>query len=235
MITENKMKKTTFFAAVVAFAITPFVFGDEGEVKLIYPTDAASTELDSSKPERRVEPPVREESEVDPVTPIGQIREVLKSLKAIEENQAEVQRDVAALKKLDISNLIPVVEKSVEGQKEITDTVNAANLLIKNIGAKVDVLQKTTENIGSKVEVIQKTAAVASTVATRSMRWTDYAICAICFLFLIQLVWKAWSAVSVKVKARAQAAQDKAVEKAILYLQSKQKTAEQNNTKESAS
>lgn len=228
------MNKFITLFAVTTFMFTSFAHADEGEVKLIYPSDAASAELDSSKPERRVEPPVREESEVDPVTPIGQIREVLKSLKAIEENQEEVQRDVAALKKLDISNLIPVVEKSVEGQKEITDTVNAANLLIKNIGAKVDALQKTTESIGSKVEVIQKTAAVASAVATRSVRWTDYAICAICFLFMIQLVWKAWSAVSVKVKARAQAAQDKAVEKVILCLQSKQKTVEQNNTKESA-
>lgn len=228
------MKKTILFAAFIAFAITPYVFGDEGEVKLIYPTDAASAELDSSRPERRVEPPVREESEIDPVTPLGQIREVLKSLKAIEENQEEVQKDVAALKKLDVSNLFPVVEKSVEGQKGIAETVNSVTLLVKNVGAKIDALQKTTENIGAKVEVIQKTAAVASVVANRSVRWTDFVICAICFLFLIQLIWKAWSAVSAKVKARAQAAQDKAVEKAILYLQSKQKTAEQNNAKESA-
>ena len=232
MITENKMKKTTFFAAVVAFAITPFVFGDEGEVKLIYPTDAASAELDSSRPERRVEPPVREESEIDPVTPLGQIREVLKSLKAIEENQEEVQKDVAALKKLDVSNLFPVVEKSVEGQKEIKETVNAATLSIRNVGAKVDALQETTENLRATVEAVQKTAA--SVEAIRTARWTDYIICAICLLVLIQLLWKAWSAVSSKVKARAQAAQDKAVEKAILYLQSKQKNAEQNNAKESA-
>lgn len=226
------MKKTILFAAFIAFAITPYVFGDEGEVKLIYPTDAASAELDSSRPERRVEPPVREESEIDPVTPLGQIREVLKSLKAIEENQEEVQKDVAALKKLDVSNLFPVVEKSVEGQKEIKETVNAATLSIKNVGAKVDALQEITANLKATVEAAQE--AAASVEAIRTARWTDYIICAICFLVLIQLLWKAWSAVSVKVKARAQAAQDKAVEKALLYLQSKQKNAEQNNTKESA-
>lgn len=211
---------------------TSFAYADEGEVKLIYPSDAASAELDSSKPERRVEPPVREESEVDPVTPIGQIREVLKSLKAIEENQEEVQRDVAALKKLDVSNLFPVVEKSVEGQKEIADTVNAASLSIKNVGAKVDALQETTENLRATVEAVQKTAASIETI--RTARWTDYIVCAICGLLLIQLLWRAWSAVSVKVKARAQAAQDKAVEKALLYLQTKQKTTEQNSNKESA-
>lgn len=226
------MNKFITLFAVTAFMFTSFAYADEGEVKLIYPADAASTELDSSKPERRVEPPVREESEVDPVTPIGQIREVLKSLKAIEENQEEVQRDVAALKKLDVSNLFPVVEKSVEGQKEIADTVNAASLSIKNVGAKVDALQETTENLRATVEAVQKTAASIETI--RTARWTDYIVCAICGLLLIQLLWRAWSAVSVKVKARAQAAQDKAVEKAILYLQSKQKTAEQNSNKESA-
>ena len=49
------------------------------EVKLIYPTDAAAAELDNSRPEKRIEPPVREESEIDVVTPLGQVKSVLDS------------------------------------------------------------------------------------------------------------------------------------------------------------
>lgn len=178
------------------------------DVKLVYPSDAAAIELDNSTPAKRIEPPVREDSEQDVVTPLGQIRAVLASLQAIEENQEEVARDVAALKKLDVSNLFPVVEKSVEGQKALAQTVDGVALSVKNAAAKIDALQQTVADLRATVESVEKTAASVERI--RTSRWTDYCVIAILALVLIQLIWRAVSAVSGGVKARAQKWQEMA-------------------------
>ena len=76
------MKKSFGFAVAVmaTFTFAAATFADDGEVRLIYPTDAAAAELDSSRPEKRIEPPVRELSEQDVLTPLGQVRAVMTSL-----------------------------------------------------------------------------------------------------------------------------------------------------------
>ena len=187
------MKHTVTFTAFV-FALACALTAPAGaeDVKLVYPSDAAAIELDNSTPAKRIEPPVREESEQDVVTPLGQIRAVLASLQAIEENQEDVARDVAALKKLDVSNLFPVVEKSVEGQKALAQTVDGVALSVKNAAAKIDALQQTVADLRATVESVEKTAASIERI--RTSRWTDYCVIAILALVLIQLIWRAVSA-----------------------------------------
>ena len=200
------MKHTGIFVAALACALTAPASAED--VKLVYPSDAAAIELDNSTPAKRIEPPVREDSEQDVVTPLGQIRAVLASLQAIEENQEEVARDVAALKKLDVSNLFPVVEKSVEGQKALAQTVDGVALSVKNAAAKIDALQQTVADLRATVESVEKTAASVERI--RTSRWTDYCVIAILALVLVQLIWRAVSAVSGKVKERAKKWQEMA-------------------------
>ena len=197
------MKHTVTFTAFV-FALACALTAPAGaeDVKLVYPSDAAAIELDNSTPAKRIEPPVREESEQDVVTPLGQIRAVLASLQAIEENQEEVARDVAALKKLDVSNLFPVVEKSVEGQKALAQTVDGVALSVKNAAAKIDALQQTVADLRATVESVEKTAASIERI--RTSRWTDYCVIAILTILLLQLIWYAVSTVSKIVQRHAQ-------------------------------
>ncbi|MGN1063780.1 MAG: hypothetical protein ACI4QC_00065 [Thermoguttaceae bacterium] len=203
------MKHTVTFTAF-AFALACALTAPAGaeDVKLVYPSDAAAIELDNSTPAKRIEPPVREESEQDVVTPLGQIRAVLASLQAIEENQEEVARDVAALKKLDVSNLFPVVEKSAEDQKALAQTVDGVALSVKNAAAKIDALQQTVADLRATVESVEKTAASVERI--RTSRWTDYCVIAILALVLIQLIWRAVAAIGGGVKARAQKWQEMA-------------------------
>lgn len=171
------------------------------DVKLVYPTDAAAIELDNSTPAKRIEPPVREESEQDVVTPLGQVREVLAILNEIETGQADLNRNIATLKSLDFTNLFPLVEKTANETKEIASTVDSVSLSVKSVAAKIDALQKTTENLRATVESVQKTAA--SVEAIRTSRWTDYVVIAILALILIQLVCKVGAIIVDKIKGRA--------------------------------
>lgn len=173
------------------------------DVKLVYPADAAAAELDDSTASKRIEPPVRENSEQDVVTPLGQVREILSSLKEIEAKQAALVRDVGSLKTLDLSNVFPLLEKTEAEQKEILSSVETVASSTRGLIAKIDQLQKTTENLRATVEGVQKTAA--SVEAIRTSRWTDWAVVAILALIVCQLVWKFGAGILARVAERRRA------------------------------
>ena len=76
--------KKMLFALFLFCGASVVAAGEELDVKLVYPAQAADTEaLDSSTPAKRVVPPVFEETEIDLVTQIGQIRTVLNSLTGV--------------------------------------------------------------------------------------------------------------------------------------------------------
>ena len=198
-----KTRKSLPFALALALVAIPFqlsfaptVFAaaqEEEEVvaqedmTLIYPTTAtAISELDSSTPSKRTEPPVRETSEYDPSTPIGQIRRVLETLDKLEADNANLQARLQGLEKLDA--LIPLLEK--DSQRAEALTANVENLLQSSrlMGGKIDDLKQTTENLRATVEAAQKTAASIESI--RQSRWTDYAVLAILAIVLIQLSYR---------------------------------------------
>lgn len=102
-------------------------------VKLVYPIEATNAALDASTPAKRVTPPVVEDSEYDPVTPIGQIRSILESLGTIEENQTAITNDVAELRKRERVDLSGVFTKS-DGA-EIKETLNNATTKLASIAS----------------------------------------------------------------------------------------------------
>ena len=108
------MKKAKFLS-IVLFAIAATTSYGQEEVKVVYPSSATEIAgVDSSTVSKRAEPPVREESEFDPVTPIGQIRAVRDSLTRTEETLEEIR---TALKKDDeglLSSLFPLAKKSAD-------------------------------------------------------------------------------------------------------------------------
>lgn len=102
-------------------------------VKLVYPIEATNAALDASTPAKRVTPPVVEDSEYDPVTPIGQIRSILESLGTIEEKQTAITNDVAELRKRERVDLSGVFTKS-DGA-EIKETLNNATTKLASIAS----------------------------------------------------------------------------------------------------
>lgn len=122
------MKNTILsLAFALAFAVPTFAASDPPEeVKLIYPTDAAAAELDSSTPAKRVEPPVREDSEQDVVTPLGQVRYVVETLGTIEAQQKTLAADVSAIKSLDLSELLADLKRAREERREIAAALSLA-------------------------------------------------------------------------------------------------------------
>lgn len=190
-----------FFVGSVILFGTAVSFAED--VKLVYPADAAAAELDDSTASKRIEPPVRENSEQDVVTPLGQVREILSSLKEIEAKQSALARDVGSLKTLDLSNVFPLLEKTEAEQKEILSSVETVATTSRGLVAKIDQLQKTTENLRATVEGVQKTAA--SVEAIRTSRWTDWAVVVILALIVCQLVWKFGAGILARVAERRRA------------------------------
>ena len=198
-----KTRKFLPFALAMALVAIPFqlsftptVFAaaqEEEEVvvqedmTLIYPTTAtAISELDSSTPSKRTEPPVRETSEYDPSTPIGQIRRVLETLDKLEADNANLQARLQGLEKIDA--LIPLLEKDSERAEYMTANLESLLQSSRLMGGKIDDLKQTTENLRATVEAAQKTAASIESI--RQSRWTDYGVLAILVIVLIQLSYR---------------------------------------------
>lgn len=196
--------KRKFALAIVLGLLTIPAFCDEPEpgMQLIYPKTAIDvTELDSTTPEKRAEPPVRETSEYDPTTPIGQIRSISESLKRLEEDRAAIHQQIKGLE--EVNRILPLLER--EAQRSESDSSNIDSLVQSSrvIGTKIDDLKKTTENLRASVEAVQKTAASIESI--RQSRWTDYAVLAILALLLLNLLAKIVSFVGRRAKMVAQA------------------------------
>ena len=173
----------------------------EDETRLIYPTAAAETELDNSTPAKRITPPVREDGEYDPVTPIGQIRAVLEALDSLRVQQETIAARVEKLHTTDDKELLGLLERGAKDRDAISSNVDAILETSKGIVAKIDAIQKTTADLRATVESVEKTAASVERI--RTSRWTDAAVVAILALVLIQLAWKVGAVVVDGIKRRA--------------------------------
>ena len=173
---------------------------DNDSIQLIYPMSAADTELDNSTPAKRVTPPIREESEYDPITPIGQIKAIVDTLGRLEAQSDALVETVGKLQ-IDDKGILPILERSSRNQDAIGSNVETILESSKGIAAKIDSLQKTTADLRASLEAVQKTAASVERI--RTSRWTDYAVGVILALVLIQLVWKVGSVVVDGIKRRA--------------------------------
>lgn len=175
-------------------------FGEEPTM-LIYPTAAADTELDNSTPAKRITPPVREDGEYDPITPIGQIRDIVNTLNKLENQQDSLLETVGKLQLGENKDLLPLLERGAKNQDTIGSNVSEILQTSKVIGSKIDAIQKTTSDLRASLEAVQKTAASVERI--RTSRWTDFAVVAILALVLIQLVWKIGAVVVDGIKRRA--------------------------------
>lgn len=167
------------------------------DVQLIYPTTAIDvTELDSSTPSKRAEPPVRETAEFDPMTPIGQIRGINESLKRLEEDLAKIQE----MKGLDeVNRILPFLEREAETSETISTNVESIIKTTGALGARIEELQKAAEDIRATVESVQKTMETINKL--RESKWTDYAILAILAIFVLQLGGKTGGFLVMRIKA----------------------------------
>ena len=182
---------------LTAFAGAPAFAGDEPTM-LVYPTAAAQTELDNSTPAKRITPPVREDTEYDPVTPIGQINGIITTLntlsagqEAIKENQNSLAEIIGKLQLGENKDLLPLLERGAKEQSEIAaklDKLADVPQMITDLRASVESVEKTTANIK----------------AIRQSRWTDFCVVAILTILLLQLVWYVVSTVLKFIQQRAQ-------------------------------
>lgn len=213
------MKKTKFLS-IVLFAIAATTSYGQEEVKVVYPSSATEIAgVDSSTVSKRAEPPVREESEFDPVTPIGQIRAVRDSLTRTEEALEEIR---TALKKDDeglLSSLFPLAKKSADDGAATKSNVETLLKTTDGIGAKLDALAQTTENLRATVEAAQKTAASIEKI--RTSRWTDFAVFAILALVVIQLLAKVGSVIAGVVQSSRERLEARIYEKAEQLVQTR--------------
>ena len=198
------MKTKTILLGALTAIIPATTNADDQTTTLVYPAPAAEVELDNSTPAKRATPPVREETEFDPVTPLGQIRAVKDSLERLEAAQEEIQAELRKSARTlsddegflsRFNSLFPLIERTANDGEAIKTDVDALMKTTDGIGAKIDALAKTTENLRATVEAAQKT--VESVEKIRTSRWTDYAVVAILALVLLQLLGKA-GAVAVK-------------------------------------
>lgn len=192
------MKNKMFCLCVLtAFAAAP-AFADDEPTMLVYPTAAAQTELDNSTPAKRITPPVREDTEYDPVTPIGQINGIITTLnaltagqEAIKENQNTLAEIVGKLQLGENKDLLPLLERGAKEQSEIAaklDKLADVPQMITDLRASVESVEKTTANIK----------------AIRQSRWTDFCVVAILTILLLQLVWYVVSTILKFIQQRAQ-------------------------------
>ena len=213
------MKKINFLS-IVLFAIAATTGYGQEEVKVVYPSSATEIAgVDSSTVSKRAEPPVREESEFDPVTPIGQIRAVRDSLTRTEETLEEIR---TALKKDDeglLSSLFPLAKKSADDGAATKSNVETLLKTTDGIGAKLDALAQTTENLRATVESAQRTAASIEKI--RTSRWTDFAVFAILALVAIQLLAKVGSVIAGVVQSSRERLEARIYEKAEQLVQTR--------------
>lgn len=158
------MKKTLILCAAVVAAIGATSSRADDSIRLIYPTAAALEEtLDSSTPQKRATPPVKEDEELDPVTPLGQIRGVLRSLENVENAQRRLEEGLEELKtKTGGSDRSSEILDALKGAKdERAALTKAAAALIESTGAVSDKIDGVAKAVKT-ARAIDKTSKAAN-------------------------------------------------------------------------
>ena len=135
---------------------------NEDAVKLVYPIEAAEgVKIDSSATLNRILPPTLEEAEVDPVTPLGQIRNVLENLEAVKESQKRTQENVEnALKGLSFDKI----------ETRLTDAKNERFKL----GEQLSALRTAREEDASTLKKIVGAVSTIGAAKSKLSQISDY-------------------------------------------------------------
>ena len=183
---------------------------EDGAVKLIYPIEAAeNVKIDSSATLNRILPPTLEEAEVDPVTPLGQIRSVLENLDAVKKSQQETQDQVKnALKGFDISKI----------ETRLTDATNERFKL----GEQLQALRTAREEDASTLENIVGSIATIGAAKSKLSKVSDYCSIVVFLYIAIKILSMIAGWVSTLSSAMNDRIMAKAVEKAKEELLSKE-------------
>lgn len=184
---------------------------EDGAVKLIYPIEAAeNVKIDSSATLNRILPPTLEEAEVDPVTPLGQIRNVLENLDAVKKSQQETQDQVKnALKGFDISKI----------ETRLTDATNERFKL----GEQLQALRTAREEDASALKNIVGTLSTIGAAKSKLSKVSDYCSIVVFLYIAIKILSMIAGWVSTLSSAMNDRIMAKAVEKAKEELMSKGK------------
>lgn len=186
---------------------------EDGAVKLIYPIEAAeNVKIDSSATLNRILPPTLEEAEVDPVTPLGQIRNVLENLEAVKKSQQETQDQVKnALKGFDISKI----------ETRLTDATNER----LKLGEQLQALRTAREEDASALKNIVGAIATIGAAKSKLSKVSDYCSIVVFLYIAFKLLSTIVGLVSTFSSAMNERIMAKAVEKAKEELMSKEKKA----------
>ena len=182
---------------------------EDGAVKLIYPIEAAEeVKIDSSATLNRILPPTLEDAEVDPVTPLGQIRNVLDNLEAVKKSQQETQAEVKnALKGFDFRKI----------ETRLTDATNER----LKLGEQLQALRTSREEDASALKNIVGSIATIGAAKSKLSKVSDYCSIVV-FLYIafkiLSMIAGWFSTISSAMNDRIMA---KAVEKAKEELMSK--------------
>ena len=184
---------------------------EDGAVKLIYPIEAAeNVKIDSSATLNRILPPTLEEAEVDPVTPLGQIRNVLENLDAVKKSQQETQDQVKnALKGFDVSKI----------ETRLTDATNERFKL----GEQLQALRTAREEDASALKNIVGTLSTIGAAKSKLSKVSDYCSIVVFLYIAIKILSMIAGWVSTLSSAMNERIMAKAVEKAKEELMSKGK------------
>ena len=172
---------------------------EDGAVKLIYPIEAAeNVKIDSSATLNRILPPTLEEAEVDPVTPLGQIRHVLENLEAVKKSQQETQDQVKnALKGFDISKI----------ETRLTDATNER----LKLGEQLQALRTAREEDASALKNIVGSIATIGAAKSKLSKISDY--CSI--VVFLYIAFKSLSTIIGWVSTLSSAMNDRIMAKAV--------------------
>lgn len=180
--------KKMLFALILFCGASVVAAGEDHEIKLVYPAQAADSEtLDSSAPTKRVVPPVFEETEIDPVTPLGQIRGVLNSLAGVESAQAKIVEDIASLRK-QLASAPMGADVSAALEKVFPPNFDVRTLASKNDFASIRAaLLNASQERTTITEAIDNLVKTQAKNAVKSKLF-DIGVAVILILVLIQVV-----------------------------------------------
>lgn len=192
--------KRSIICACVLLGAASFAFADDN-IQLIYPASAALEEtLDSSTPQKRAVPPVKEDEELDPVTPLGQIRGVLRSLENVENAQKRLEEGLEELKTKPVAN---------DRSTEILDALKGAKDERAALTKAAAALIESTGAVGRKIDDVATVVKTARAV-DKTSKAANWGVFLLVGFFALVGVAKVGGAVVDKLKA-ARTARDEAI------------------------
>lgn len=162
---------------------------DDGVVKLVYPIEAAEgVKIDSSATLNRILPPTLEEAEVDPVTPLGQIRSVLENLESLKRSQEELANKLKGVENVQESQ--EEVKSALKGlslgkiEERLTDATNERLRLVEDLKG----LRQTIDEDGAKIKDLIGLVSAIPAVKSKLSTLSDYCVVLVLVYVVVKLL-----------------------------------------------